>query len=189
MNNFIKSVFAGIAIGLAGCIYLAVPTQWVGAILFSIGLMLVFIFNFNLYTGKIGYIKSTKEIPNMLFIILGNAVGAFLVALISPYNAIALITSKLTLWDPALVLAKGIGCGYLIFAAVETKKKFNPPLSAFLFVPTFILCGFEHSIADMFYFFSAWYFSFDAVLFIITVIIGNAIGALLGNYLHSFMEQ
>ena len=39
MQDFIKSIFAGLMIGIAGIIYLIVPLTWVAAILFSIGLI------------------------------------------------------------------------------------------------------------------------------------------------------
>ena len=45
-------------------------------------------------------------------------------------------------------------------------------------IPTFILSGFEHSIADMFYFVLASSFTLESALFIVFVIIGNSLGGI-----------
>ena len=95
MQNFIKSIFAGLMIGIAGLIYLTVPLTWIGAILFSIGLIVICTMQYNLYTGKIGYIQSYKEIPTMLLYILGNFIGVFLISLTSTVDSTILVETKL----------------------------------------------------------------------------------------------
>ncbi len=52
-------------------------------------------------------------------------------------------------------------------------------LGILICIPTFILCGFEHSIADIFYFCNARIFSWQAVLVVLLVALGNALGALI----------
>ena len=47
----------------------------------------------------------------------------------------------------------------------------------------FILSGFEHSIANMFYFSLAGVWSVKAVIYILVMICGNAFGALVFNYI------
>ena len=51
----IKSILAGIMIGIGGTIYLSLDNKIVGSILFAIGLFVIVVYSFNLYTGKIGY--------------------------------------------------------------------------------------------------------------------------------------
>lgn len=46
-------------------------------------------------------------------------------------------------------------------------------------MPVFILSGFEHSIADMFYFGASGIFSLSAALFMLAVVIGNSLGGML----------
>ena len=46
-------------------------------------------------------------------------------------------------------------------------------------VPVFILSGFEHSIADMFYFGASGIFSLSVALFMLAVVIGNSLGGML----------
>ena len=66
-----------------------------------------------------------------------------------------------------------------MYVAVSIYKE-NKSLSGIFFaVPVFILAGFEHSIADMCYFAISGKVSLDAFLFILIVILGNALGGML----------
>jgi formate/nitrite transporter FocA (FNT family) len=97
MNDFIKSVFAGLCIGIAGTAYVALGGGLFAACLFAVGLISIVLFDFNLYTGKIGYIKSYKDIPKMLLILLGNIIGCMIIAATSGVRADALVEAKLLL--------------------------------------------------------------------------------------------
>lgn len=56
-----RSIAAGVCIGI-GCIaYLSVDNRYVGAFLFSIGLMAVCVFRLNLFTGKVCYLEYLDE--------------------------------------------------------------------------------------------------------------------------------
>lgn len=68
---FVKSIYAGIMIGLGGIAYLAVQGGLLGAFLFSIGLISVIEFDLNLYTGKVADFENYKL---NLFLILNNPV-------------------------------------------------------------------------------------------------------------------
>ena len=46
-------------------------------------------------------------------------------------------------------------------------------------VIVFILCGFEHCVANMFYFSVARSWSFKTILYIFIMILGNSIGSIL----------
>ena len=182
MKEFIKAIFAGIMIGIAGLISIGAGGSYPGAILFSIGLMIIVFNGYNLYTGKIGYASSFKETPKFLMYICGNFIGTFLVSLCTTVSTQELVLTKLS--TPALlVFAKAIGCGFLMYLAVDTYKKHNSMLGVFGCVPAFILAGFEHSIADMFYILCGGIYNLKVLGFIIIVIIGNAVGALLHKLL------
>ena len=179
MKDFIKSIFAGVMIGIAGSIYLSIDINWVGAIFFSIGLIIICLMEYNLYTGKVGYIKSYKDIPTMLKYILGNFIGVFLISLTTTTSSVDLVNTKLQI-PYHLLLLKSIGCGLLMYVAVDEYKKHDRSLIGILCcIPAFILAGFEHSIADLFYVCCSGIFNWQIIIFIILVIIGNAIGALL----------
>jgi len=187
VNAFLRAVAAGAMIGIAGAIYLAVGPPW-GAVLFSIGLMIICNRGFNLYTGKVGYIQKPEEILNMLIYICGNAIGTLMVAATQNVNTTEMVAAKLAMpwW---LTLIKAIGCGFLMYIAVDTYKQgyrtyesISRYIGIITCIPAFILAGFEHSIADMFYIYCSDYchwgnISWEAGVFIVIVIIGNAIGA------------
>ena len=61
---------------------------------------------YNLYTGKIGYIKSYKEIPIMLKYILGNFIGVLLVSFVSVVDSSALDTFEKNLLERGIVASQ-----------------------------------------------------------------------------------
>ena len=112
----------------------------------------------------------------MPVIIVGNFVGCLVTGLMMPYDvATTLVDNKLAL-DWYAVVFRGVFCGVLMFIAVD-----------FFCVPVFILAGFEHSIADMFYFCSAGVFTLEALVFIVQVIIGNGIGGMIIPFCRKYM--
>lgn len=187
----IRAFLAGMAISIGGCVYMACDVKWVGAILFSVGLMTVVAFGFDLYTGKIGYAveKPPSYMKDILVIIVGNFIGCLMVGLMMPYDAaVNAVDSKLAV-EWYRVIFKGVMCGILMFIAVDFYKQRKSFLAIFFCVPVFILAGFEHSIADMFYFVSANVFTLDALIFIVLVIIGNGIGGMLIPFCRKYMNE
>lgn len=178
MKEFIKSIFAGAMIGIAGTINIAVGGYYIGAILFSIGLCIICMQGYNLFTGKIGYIETFKQIPTYLLYILGNLIGVSLIALITTVDSSTLVEAKLSA-PLLLTFGRAIGCGYLMYIAVDTYKNTNKLFGTIGCVVAFLLAGFEHSIADMFYFVNEMSFTLDSLVFILVVLLGNTIGSLL----------
>lgn len=194
-------------IAVGGCIFIGCSAPkydvpWVGAILFAIGLFTIFHFGFDLYTGKVGYALENKPsyIIDLLVIILGNFLGCLIIGFMMPSDtAVQFVESRMNFIADSTnyfrVLFKGILCGLLMFIAADYYKKTKGFLAAFVAVPVFILSGFEHSIADMFYFSSAFFqnsgcFNIsEGVLFILVVIIGNAIGGLLIPLCQKYMYE
>ena len=173
---FLSAVFAGISISIGVMVYCNCTDKIVGAVLFSLGLISVFLFNFNLYTGKVGYVTK-KSVFYILMVLVGNSVGSCM-SLIIPYNkAIDIVNAKLQipLFD---VFVRAIICGIIIFLCVEAYKQFKL-WYALIGVPVFILGGAEHSIADIGFMIAAREFSWYALLFILIVILGNAVGSIL----------
>ena len=179
MKEFIKSIFAGIMIGIAGLLSANIATNWVGACLFTVGLIVICFEDYNLYTGKIGFVNSFRDVLQCGIYILGNAIGVALIALSAGNNAVitTLVVHKLEL-NLFTVFIKAFWCGFLMYLAVDIFKKYKSIIGIALCIPAFILCGFDHSIADMFYFFNAGATSLYAFLFLLIVLIGNALGAL-----------
>ena len=194
----INAVLAGIFIGLAGTVYLSVPNKFAGAFLFGFGLLTIVCCSFKLYTGAIGYLvnqgrKAGSYAVTLAIIWAGNWIGTWLVgsslrcsrvgAELSR-KAASLCSAKVADdWISLLVL--GFFCGMLMYLAVESFRRRNelpvpaPVLMVFLCVMVFILSGFEHCIADMFYFSAAGAWNADSLKTILIITAGNSLGGFL----------
>ena len=184
MKNFISmSLFAGLLIGIGGLTYLRVGGV-AGAVLFAFGLLCVVMCGAQLFTGKAGYLPY-KDAPKLLLMLLGNGVGCALAALIASYcctesliaNLDAIVNARLNAsWHKLLVTSAGTGM-IMTLAVYGARQKHYLPL---LFgVPTFILCGLPHCVADAFYYITAvFYGNFEWALLIawFWAIVGNYIG-------------
>lgn len=185
LQAFILAVAAGIFIGIGGSVLLSLENRTVGSILFSVALLSICMLGLYLFTGKVGYLVNDHSVKNILSVIaglLGNAVGCWIAAagvricrpgLID--TAQSLVAPKLE-QSPAYAVIAGIFCGILMYTAVQIYRDKSSTAGIFLCVPVFILAGFEHSIADMFYFFCAGEYSVRMVVFLLLVIVGNSIG-------------
>ena len=75
-----------------------------------------------------------------------------------------------------------IFCGILMYLAVNTYKEvkdIGKYLAVFLGVIVFILCGFEHCIANMYYFSVSSTWSLNTLLYLLVMILGNSLGGIL----------
>lgn len=188
VRTFLLAVLAGIAISIGGVAYLSVENKIVGAFLFAAGLYAICVQGLNLYTGKIGYLfdNPPSYLWTLLVIWIGNWTGAILAAQAVNVcrirsiaeTAKAVCASKLADGYGSLFLL-AVFCGLLVFVAVDGYKKTQNPLILFICVAGFILCGFEHCIADMFYFSMADAWSASSVLRIVVITLGNSVGGLL----------
>lgn len=185
---FSLGIAAGIMIGIGGAVLLSVESRLAGAVLFSVALLSICMLGLYLYTGKIGFLvaeHSAADVFSVFAGLVGNAVGcaaaAFAVRTVRPalsVRAAEMCAAKLAQPWLATVFA-GILCGILMYAAVAVYREKNSSLGVLFCVPVFILAGFEHSIADMFYFFLAGGSSGRAVLFLLLVVFGNTVGGML----------
>ena len=193
-KRIIDGLLAGILISLGGAVFLAcydatVPyTKYVGAFLFSLALLCICMREYALYTGKIGLIigkHSKDDISLLLLCLLGNAIGTiafgYLIGWIFPNikeTAFNICSSKLD-QGYGFGLLRAFLCGILVYLAVDIYKNNKSSLGILLCIPAFILSGYEHSIADIFYFAASGIASFKAFVYLIMIIIGNSLGGLL----------
>ena len=195
LSTLILAMAAGFCIGIGGIVFLAQENKFAGAFLFAVGLLTILVFRFNLFTGMVGYLtdnlmeKKFGYLFTLLLVWVGNflgtAVAAGLVSLTRLQAALKLkcdpiVAVKLAdSWYSLLIL--GIFCGILMFIAVDTFKKrigekdFLCCIAVFMGVMVFILAGFEHSIADMFYFCLSGKVV-EAIPALLLITLGNAIG-------------
>ena len=192
LKKILDGVSAGLMVSIGCAVFLACD-KVVGAVLFTIALLVICYRGYSLYTGKIGFIPFShkkEDFSVLLLGLLGNAIGMIVFGLLISValpnlkeRAITICTAKLKQQSWEQTAIRGLFCGVLMFIAVYVYKE-NKSIVAILFgIPTFILCGFEHSVADMGYFAIANMFSLDVVLFIILVVIGNTIGSMILPYL------
>lgn len=181
MQTFVKAVYAGFMIGIGGIIFLSVDNKIIGSMLFSFGLMTIVVQGLNLYTGKIGFVQKWKEMPDMLIIILGNYAGTYVAATFvkaAHFNisSVELVHKKL---DNSLlnVFLLSMFCGVMMYLAISSYGKTKNIVFIIAPVMIFILSGFEHSVANMFYFHLAGVYSVKSLVYILAMIAGNGIGA------------
>lgn len=198
----LKAMMAGIFIGIAGLIYLSVENKVLGAVLFSFGLLMVVTKGYFLYTGKVGYLLPYSKGYLLILgkTILGNIVGIGLVGLLFRFSgqeaiidqAALIVTSKLDrTWYQTLILA--VFCGMMMYVGVQGYKVMKLDLMkvfvVILAVTIFILAKFEHSIANMLYFFVGNAWSVKGIAYIGIWIIGNGVGAVFLNLIEDKLEK
>ena len=188
MKSFIRSIFAGAAIALGGTVFLACSNKIVGAFLFSVGLLTVLIFGFDLFTGKACNEAFIKDPGKLGLIWLGNFVGAVLFGLMVSTHASLLETAQTVATGKIgkpfyVIIIDGIICEFCIAIAVRGYAKaegIGKYLAVILGVMVFILAGAEHCVADMFYLAAAQTTAvIDAFVFLVWATVGNVIGGIL----------
>ena len=151
-NVFIRSILAGICIGLGGAIFIKLGGV-IGACMFAFGLLTIVHFKLPLYTGTAGFIQLNKfeEYKKMFIILFGNIIGCILLSYVNikGIDGMAIIQSRI---DTSYLqcLLNAIGCGLIMTLIVKGGRDKNLLLILFG-IPLFILLGFYHSIADAFY--------------------------------------
>ncbi len=179
-------MLAGASVSIGCAVYLACANKYVGAVMFSVALLVICYMGYNLYTGKIGLIVTShtkQDFSTLLLGLLGNTVAMLVCGTILRFaipslneTAVTVVTAKLTqtFWS---ALARGVFCGILMYLAVIVYREKKSIVAILFCIPVFILCGFEHSIADMGYFAIAGEFSLKGFGYIWTIILGNTVGS------------
>ena len=195
-------IYAGLAIGLGSLVYTVASTYLTShggiifaSALFSVGLILVCVLGLQLYTGKIGVVFDDREklkenAINLPIMLVGNAIGAFALGIICHFafmnipeinDRIIAISQGKTASDT--VFLQGIFCGALVYIAVYFFKNLEnwgmKIIGIITAVTLFVYCGFQHCIANMFYFGMAFNWNINMLWNLLIVILTNSIGALL----------
>jgi formate/nitrite transporter FocA (FNT family) len=192
-NYLIKSILAGIMIAVGGTVFLSCQNKVVGATFFAIGLFVICVRGLNLYTGKVGYIFDNKPayLIEVLVTVVGNFLGTLAVGTVLRFTRIypAISEKAAGLCQAKLddtvfgIFILSVMCGMLMYLAVngyrDYKLELARVLSVFLCVIVFILCGFEHSIANMYYFSVAAMWGAKSFGYMGIMILGNAVGGVL----------
>lgn len=168
--------FAGIAATTAGAtITNPSVSRLVSACVFPAGMAMVLVAGSELFTGNNLIIISLlskkvtwfQMLKNWFFVFIGNFIGAAFVAVMVVYGrvpdlfdgylserVVAAAMSRVQQSFPEAFI-KGIMCNVLVciavWAAFAAKKVSGKLLMSFWPVMLFVLCGFEHSIADIYF--------------------------------------
>ena len=185
-NNKImcNSFLAGALIAFGDIALMQVDNKYIGALLFSFALMSIIQLGIPLYTGRIGTVIHKHNYMECLLILIYNVLGAVctisMYALMNPNNNIAnvmtMVDTKFS-HDFVYLFIAGFLCNVLIHIAVTCKNN----IVTILCIMCFILCGFEHSIADAGYLLfitNGW-----QLLKWIIIVAGNTVGGIITEWL------
>lgn len=194
LADFLYAIMAGAFIAMGGVVFLSLYNKIVGAFMFSLGLFAVCTLKYNLFTGKVGYLfcNDVKTyLPWCLMVWVGNLVGSIIVAELVRLTRVApgIIEKSTKLVqvkaDDTLIslFVLGIFCNIMVVHAVD--QYLNNPheigkyLGIVMSIMVFILCGFEHCIADMFYIQMARMWNSQTIIALIVITLGNVLGGIL----------
>lgn len=194
LADFLYAIMAGAFIAMGGVVFLSLDNKIVGAFMFSLGLFAVCTLKYNLFTGKVGYLfcNDVKTyLPWCLMVWVGNLVGSIIVAELVRLTRVApgIIEKSTKLVqvkaDDTLIslFVLGIFCNIMVVHAVD--QYLNNPheigkyLGIIMSIMVFILVGFEHSIADMFYIQMARMWNSQTIIALIVITLGNVLGGIL----------
>lgn len=196
-KNFFLGICAGFLIGIGGLAYLGLKGNnlIIAALMFCFGLYFIISKQYSLYTGKIGYCVDqniTYFTKTLLPTLGGNFVGTFLCAVFIlctsqgtklTSTAESIMHNKIDM--PAIAaLMLSFFCGVIMYITVDVAKKSKGServCAVIMGVMTFILCGFNHSIADSFYIFMSsdlmknfWQY----MSYLLIAVVGNFFGGI-----------
>ena len=170
--------------------------KFVGAILFSLGIFVILAFEMKLFTGLVSGIPTMgkKSLWKLPVCFIGNAIGVAIVFFLVSFSPISdvvvsagkyLIYSKITNESWAISsVCSGVLCGILITLSVLSvnhshKKGLSANVGVIFPIIVFAFCGFDHSVANMFYFYCLGEMSWRVVGYILLTIVGNVIGGVI----------
>lgn len=155
-----KSMLAGILIAVGVTVRLLCENTIAGSVLFSVGLFFICFLNMNLYTGKIGFIEKSNASECALTWV-GNFIGCIfamgLIRIAKPElkEAVENTMNQKTSNGIISTAILSFFCGVIMFLVVKNYKTSKSDVSKtagiILGVTVFLLCGFEHSVANMAY--------------------------------------
>lgn len=199
MTFCLMALCSGLVIGIGGVSSLLANSlygEWgrlVGGALFSLGIFAIVTFEMRLFTGMVADIptiglKNSWKLPVCF---LCNILGVAIVALLAYYSPVserivaqgkAVVSGKLAAEQWAIrALCSSILCGMLITLSVKSvryapKKGLSATVGVIFPIIVFAFCGFDHSVANMLYFYYLGEISWKIVGYILLTVLGNILG-------------
>lgn len=195
----LMAVCSGVVIGIGGVSSLlanALLGEWgrlIGGCLFSLGIYAIVTYEMRLFTGMVADIPTLglKNCWRLPVCFVCNSLGVAFVALIAYFTPIggivsaqgaAGIAAKLAAEDWAIrALCSSTLCGALITLSVKApkfapQKGLSATVGVIFPIIVFAFCGFDHSVANMLYFYYLGECSWQIVGYVALSVIGNVIG-------------
>jgi len=177
---FLLGILAGLYISFGGQLFLVALAEGLSKVtagaVFSVGLVLVLIAGAELFTGNIIMLIGTfsklfafrNTLRNWIIVYLGNFAGAFVFTVLiwksglmgdcDNLSKIGVLAAKIAEAKLALTfnqcLIRGIFCNMLVILAIimatMSKDVISKIFCCILPIMTFVACGFEHCVANMF---------------------------------------
>ena len=203
LKQLINAVIAGLLIGIAGTAYLyclGIGNQVLGSFLFGFGFLFIALYGYELYSNKSAYMIENKVpyLIDCLLAILGNIVGAWLVALLLKMTSLTSEGSLLMLALDAMMKVKlqdslvfdyfgrSLLSGIIVYLSYNTYKKAEQPIARFLsiFLGAFLISflSLDEFVTSMFFFDLGALEGYDMghlTTNLVYIFIGNSLGALL----------
>ena len=151
------------------------PSQVLGGVAFSLGLLCVIVAGAELFTGNClmvcaaadGKISWVEVLKNWVIVYLGNLVGSLIIVAIliggnfagmnggAVGNAMINVAYGKIALGPEVIFFRGIMCNWLVCLAVwmgfAGRTVIDKVFTSMLPVVAFVACGFEHCVANMFF--------------------------------------
>jgi nitrite transporter NirC len=206
LNKYKNSIVAGMCISLGTFAYLVTLQKtnnpFLSSIMFYIGLSLILLFRFELFTGQVLSLKvymyteehfrlndiSIKEyIITLTRTWIGNLIGSVITTIalfqILHPDVSNIVNTKLSL-NPIQMLVGGVFCNLLVTCAVANYKMYQNHLISGFFILCFVICGFNHIVADFSYYTLGFFEGINIniiqlLMSLLFVTVGNILGGLL----------
>lgn len=176
------SIGAGLSIAFGGALFALISSietnsffhKWLGAAAFSIGLILIVLFKWQLFTGNVlmtfNFLKRNMTFKSVLknwsLVYLGNFMGSLILVLLlfglfneqSFDNSLSLrlisIAEGKISQNSGVLLFKAIACNILVclavYLSIVMRKWWSKMIAIVIPITLFVGLGFEHSVANMF---------------------------------------
>ncbi len=203
-KRYIMSIMAGLYISLGAQGFMVTyDNLFIRAAVFPVGLMLIVLVGGELFTGNclMTFALLQKKITfkdymsSLLQVLIGNLIGALVAVGFlyfgGIYNNPAMAETVVNIANSKLSLSftealfKGILCNVLVslgvWFATTSKDTTGKILGCWFPIMLFVLCGYEHVVANMFYLPMAMIV--DSAITISEVVLDNFIPVAIGNFI------
>lgn len=201
LKVLLSSFIAGLLIGIGVTISFIIQSSTIlnsaiiGSIFGVLGVLLICLYGYNLYTFKVGYVLENKVdyLIEVLLSLLGNFIGILLISLLLRATSLmnegsdflntvnAYMSTRVNEDFFSLILLSFIG-GIIAYFGFNTYKKAEQPiakfLTLFLCIGAIYICGLKEGITDMFIYSLFKLFDGSLSLKVFYIILGNTLGTL-----------